>query len=164
MERTVVYGKTPFINDGAAVTVAAHAQRPAVAAVGLVAAEHGVAHSRRPGVEKSAAEGHPGIAVGAGRGAPLRDIASKNAIADREKSGAAVEDSAALTGAAWETERFVVGKDIFGEGQIAGGILDAATLRGQAVGNGQAGDGYVRSAASQIEDAAGAVAADSQLV
>src|SRR5579884_2787720 len=143
-EATILNGEASFIPDARTETVAAHAARPAIAAERLVAAERSVLDRGGTGIKECAAKGRARITAGTGRATTLRRIGREIAIADFQRSGAAIVDPAPLTRTAGKTDGLIVGQGDALEGQVAGGIVDAAALRCQAVGDGQAGDGDIR--------------------
>src|SRR5262249_9069416 len=127
-----------------------------------VGAERRASEGGGPLIEQAAAEAVAGAAASESVAAPGQ-VVGEHTVVDEEAGGDAVEEAAPPGDLAEAADGLVVGELDVGEGQVVGAVVDAPTLRGQPVGDGQAGDLDRSPAAGEVEDAAGAIAADGQL-
>src|SRR5262249_42469831 len=141
---------------------------PAVGPGGAGAAD------RRVGGERTVADGQRGVAVidaaaraaaaGLARAAVAGDrlVVGERTVADDQDSAGGVKDAAAAGEAARAAEGLVVRQGAVGDGQGAGGV-DPAPILGLTLADRQA-VGERGDAAADLEDPAGALAADGQLL
>src|SRR5262249_26670145 len=91
-------------------------------------------------------------------------VGGNRAIADRHDTASDVETPTQPRAARGTAGRLVAEQSAAGDGQVGAGGEDAATLIGSTEGDRQPGEGDVRPGGADLEDAAGVVAADGQLV